>query len=362
MIMASLNISKTLVLVFACLLSFTGEAAVTYLYYDCPNTTTFTPNGTYHHNLNSLLSSFTSNATGGNGFYNLTLGQGSSDIIHGLFLCRGDVTKNICQECVTTAAKEILHRCPRERVALITYDECMLRYSSRDFFSSVQREPSLQLLNTQEVSEPERFMDLMVKTMNNVTAQAADDPSGKRFATAEANFSSFQKLYTLAQCTQDLSVGSCNECLQAAVGDLPGCCNGKQGGRVVFPSCNVRYELYQFYSVVAPPPSTALLPSNPSPEQKGKFKLLNLQKIIDFQGTFQRLFHLELLYCYFSNEVFSFRPSIGRRKISSVIIIAIVVPIFVSVMLFAMGICYLTRTRKGSSRYDAVPDQSGKQK
>ncbi|KAJ9136289.1 hypothetical protein P3X46_033381 [Hevea brasiliensis] len=312
-----MNISKTFVFSFVLsLLSVTGEAAVTFLYYNCPNTTTFTPNGTYHHNLNSLLSSFSSNATRDNGFYNLTVGDhGSTEIVYGLFLCRGDDTKDICQECVTTAAKEIVQRCPRENVALITYDECMLRYSNQYFFSSVQREPDLQLLNTQQVSEPGRFMDLLGKTMDNVTAQAANDPSGKRFATAEANFSSFQKLYTLAQCTQDLSVGSCTECLQAAVDYLPGCCNGKQGGRVIFPSCNVRYELYPFYRAVAPPPSM-LLPS-PSPGRKGK------------------------------------------RQVSTVIIIAIVLPIVVSVMLFAIGICYLTRTRKGSLKYAGVPDKSG---
>ncbi len=45
-------------------LSQTGtEAAATYLYHVCPNTTTFTANSTYQSNLNSLLASLTSNAT-----------------------------------------------------------------------------------------------------------------------------------------------------------------------------------------------------------------------------------------------------------------------------------------------------------
>ncbi|KAF2305014.1 hypothetical protein GH714_001071 [Hevea brasiliensis] len=284
-----MNISKTFVFSFVLsLLSLTGEAAVTFLYYNCPNTTTFTPNGTYQHNLNSLLSSFSSNATRDNGFYNLTVGDhGSTDIVYGLFLCRGDDTKDICQECVTTAAKEIVQRCPRENVALITYDECMLRYSNQYFFSSVQREPDLQLLNTQQVSEPGRFMDLLGKTMDNVTAQAANDPL-ERGLLAEANFSSFQKLYTLAQCTQDLS------------------------GVVAL---NVFRRPWITFRVAAT-----------GSKEEGLY----------FQAVM-----------------------LGKRQVSTVIIIAIVLPIVVSVMLFAIGICYLTRTRKGSLKYAGVPDKSG---
>jgi hypothetical protein len=53
------------------LISFLGqtgtEAAATYLYHVCPNTTTFTANSTYQSILNSLLASLTSNATSSTG-------------------------------------------------------------------------------------------------------------------------------------------------------------------------------------------------------------------------------------------------------------------------------------------------------
>ena len=70
-----------------------------------------------------------------------------------------------------------------------------------------------------------------------------------------------QTLYSLVQCTPDLSGTDCNNCLQDAIKILPSCCSGKQGGRIVFPSCNLRYELYQFYETVAtvPPPSPGTL-------------------------------------------------------------------------------------------------------
>ncbi|OIT35706.1 cysteine-rich receptor-like protein kinase 10 [Nicotiana attenuata] len=89
---------------------------------------------------------------------------------------------------------------------------------------------------------------------------------GKKFATKEANFSSPEKLYTLAQCTPDLSDSSCDRCLSTAIGNLPR--HGSRGGRVLLPSCNVRYELYSFYNVTAvalpPPPPVRLSPPPPS--------------------------------------------------------------------------------------------------
>ncbi|XVF27804.1 hypothetical protein REPUB_Repub14bG0140300 [Reevesia pubescens] len=317
--MVSFDISRTLFFyIFLCLLSLKTEAAVVFLNNDCYShaTTNYTRNSPYQRNLNFLLSSFQSNSTRETGFYNLTVGQHPPDIVYGLFLCRGDVTKEICKECVTTASGEILRLCPNQKAALIYYDECTLRYSNRSFFSEWDREPSLQLLNTGNVSQPDRFMQLLGNTMNDIAKRAANDQSGKKYATEEANFTSFQNLYTLAQCTSDLSASNCGTCLQTAISYLPSCCLGKQGGRVVFPSCNVRYELYPFFRITAqpPPPTPVVLPSPPAPQSKEK------------------------------------------NRVSSRIIIAIVVPVVVSLVLFVVGFCLLTRKRK---KYDAVEQENG---
>ncbi|XP_021293796.1 cysteine-rich receptor-like protein kinase 25 isoform X5 [Herrania umbratica] len=317
--MVPFHISMTLSFCISlCLLCLNSEAAVVFLDSDCySNTTTYSRNSIYQRNLNFLLSSLQSNATRENGFYNLTVGQDPPDIVYGLFLCRGDVTQDICQECVSTASGEILRRCPNQKTALVYYDECTLRYSNQSFFSKWQSEPGLQLLNTGNVSQPDRFMDLLANTTKEIATRAVADQSGKKFATEEANFTNFQTLYTLAQCTPDLPVSSCDTCLTTAIAFLPICCLGKQGGRVVFPSCNVRYELYPFYRITAqPPPQTPVRPSPPAPQPKGK---------------------------------------VEKNKVSSTIVIAIVVPVVVSVVLFAAGFCLLTRKRK---KYDAVEQEN----
>ncbi|KAK7343578.1 hypothetical protein VNO77_12411 [Canavalia gladiata] len=226
----------------------TTEAATdeSYVSYFCPNTSTFTPNGTYQTNLKQLLSRLSSNSTRKNGYYTTTVGVNSATV-YGAFLCRGDLTANECQDCVSTAAKQVVGKCPVQKKSVIWFAECMVRYSDESFFRRTDDEVMLPLWNTASVSEQGRFMEVLSDTMNTVADEAAKGGEEKKFATEEANISSFQMLYTLAQCTPDLSELDCEKCLKEGVANLPSCCYGKQGGRVLFTTCNIRYELYPFY-------------------------------------------------------------------------------------------------------------------
>nr|POE95221.1 cysteine-rich receptor-like protein kinase 25 [Quercus suber] len=306
--MTSLN-SMTLLFISMFSLSFlsrttTHAADPVHLTEVCANTT-FSPNSIYQSNLNSLLSSLSSNATQNLEFYNTTSGQNTPNPVYGLFLCRGDVTPQLCQECVAAAVKEVTKKCSREKVAVIWYDECMLRYSNRSFFSTVDEKPWFHLLNTQNITEQDKFNKLLAKSMNETAAQASNAPIGaKKYGTKEVNISAFQTLYNLVQCTADLSRNDCSTCLQAAIKLLPWCCSGKQGGRVIFPSCSVRYELYPFYrmEIATLPPAPIHPPSHT-----------------------------------------------GKKKISTATIIAIVVPI-VALVLVILSFCFLTmRARKKSN-------------
>ncbi|KAK8594927.1 hypothetical protein V6N13_015838 [Hibiscus sabdariffa] len=101
---------------------------------------------------------------------------------YGLALCRGDVSSQDCETCVVEAGTEIRKRCPYNKGGIIWETEL---YGS-------------------------------------------------------------DKLYGLTQCTRDLSASDCKKCLDGIIGELPSCCDGKQGGRVVGGSCNFRYEIYPF--------------------------------------------------------------------------------------------------------------------
>ncbi|TYH68526.1 hypothetical protein ES332_D06G265700v1 [Gossypium tomentosum] len=300
------------------LFSFTIEAQQqTYLLHYCPNTTIFSPNSTYKTNLDRLLISLTSNATAGSFFHNTTTGKHNSDIVYGLFLCRGDVSTKGCQDCVSTATKDVIQRCPVEKTAVIWYDNCLIHYSNQSIFSTPAMVPKFYLINTANVSNQERFNQILATTMNDGAALALNDTLPlKKFATSEANVSRFQTLYSLLQCTPDLTTSDCNTCLRGAIADLPNCCDGKQGGRVLTPSCSIRYELYPFYnqtavSVSAPPPP--LTPPAITP---------------------------------------------GKSKNTLPIIIAIIAPIAVSVLLLFLCCCLLKR--RARKKYKAVEEENAK--
>lgn len=109
--------------------------------------------------------------------------------------------------------------------------------------------------------------------MGDIANRASkSDDSGKKFATAQANYSPLQPVYGLGQCTPDLSDVDCYNCLRNAISKLP---EAKHGGRVLFRSCYVRYEMYSFYNAsfgAAPPPPSPVLPppSTTTPTSPGK--------------------------------------------------------------------------------------------
>ncbi|XP_027338332.1 cysteine-rich receptor-like protein kinase 7 [Abrus precatorius] len=212
----------------------------------------YTVNSTYQSNLMTLLSSLSSNAATTT-FYNTTV-KTPSETIYGLFMCRGDVPVNLCKQCILNATHRLSSsdsQCYLSKQAIIWYDECMVRYSSTSFFSDPQTVPEFYSWNMAKISNTSNFMNLLVDTMKQTSNCAASSPLGNRYATNEANISEIQTLYCLAQCTQDLSPQDCSNCLAKATSLLRFCCEDKQGGRVLFPSCNIRYELYPFYRVTS---------------------------------------------------------------------------------------------------------------
>ena len=276
----SFNLCTTLLLFYS-LISFLSqtrtEAVATYLYHDCSNTTTFTANSTFQSNLKQLLTYLSSNATRNIESYNATASTGNSvDTVYGLYVCRGDLPADACQSCVASATEDIVERCPSNKVVVGWYDECTLRYSNQYFFSSMVTDPAVFLWNTQNVSDQAGLNQLVRTTMNDLASGIANVRTGaKKFGTKEANFTVLQTLYTLAQCTPDLSGFDCNRCLQIAIQTLPNCCGGKQGGRVLYPSCIVRFEVYPFYQKGnTSAPTLGPPPPSPGTETKGKVQLL----------------------------------------------------------------------------------------
>ncbi|XP_019174839.1 PREDICTED: cysteine-rich receptor-like protein kinase 25 isoform X2 [Ipomoea nil] len=229
--------------------------------YHCVNTTTYTPNSTYRANLDSLLSNLYSNATrdDNNGFYHTTVAAGASNAtVHGLFLCRGDVSKEDCGRCVGDARKTILENCSDAKTAIIWYDYCILRYSENSMLGIIDVSTWFTVKSKDNDTRPNGYMQLVGNMLDQIIARAASG-SDKKFAVLSDSF----RVYGLGQCTPDLSNVDCQICFRNVIDMLPRCCFGAVGAIAVFPSCNVRYDRYPFYnlSAVAAPPPPPLPPT-----------------------------------------------------------------------------------------------------
>ncbi|GAB4830986.1 Cysteine-rich receptor-like protein kinase, variant 2 [Ancistrocladus abbreviatus] len=299
------------------------SADPTLLHLYCPNTTLFAPKTTFQTNRNRLLSSLASNAIQPNGFYNTSVSStGGGSAVYGLFLCRGDDSLDTCETCVKTAVNYTLQNCPTGKRVMLWYDECMIRYSNESFFGAAGYGFAYYMRNRYYAGNATAFMNLVDDIMNEIAATAATGGSGKKFATKHVNFTASETVYALAQCTPDLSSSLCYQCLSQCIGHLPDCCDRKQGGRVLYGSCNVRYEIYPFYSLVvdAAAPAHAPAPLLPPPASQPNTSIR--------RGT---------------------TPATARGQKRSMVkvIVATVVPIVAAlVILIVSGICLLTRKRK----------------
>ncbi|XLR10091.1 hypothetical protein HN51_046682 [Arachis hypogaea] len=217
----------------------------------------FTANSTYQTNLRTLYSSLSSKAKNSIEFYNTTIRHAhSDDTAYGMFMCRGDTPSAQCGECVQNATLTLLSNgCKSSIEGLVWYDQCMVRYSNTYFFSKLSMEPFKEYVSPTKQIYQGTFNRTLFETLNKTAEEAAKAPTGKKkFATEEADLPEFQKLYCLAQCTPDLSPEDCRSCLNVSInGNVPRCCGGREGGRVMYPNCMIRFELYTFYGSPSSP-------------------------------------------------------------------------------------------------------------
>ncbi|XP_072956364.1 cysteine-rich receptor-like protein kinase 15 [Typha angustifolia] len=284
------------------------------LWTTCPTDANYTTKSTFQSNLNLLLSSLSSAAVP-SGFANDTVGRYPNQV-YGLALCRGDLSPADCRSCLNTSIHGIVEQCPHGMSSTIWYEDCLLRYSNTSFFSMV--EPvTFYMSNTNNVSQPTLFNTLLGQLMDTL-AQKAAYGSPRRFATGTANFTSFQKIYGLVQCTRDLSDGGCYRCLTDAISNIPACCDAKQGGRVKGETCYIRYEVAPFYNLLtvddAPTPAPAVSP--PRGRDSG-----NATSPPPEDGN----------------------PTGSNRTTKTIVIVAIAVAV---VLLFLLAICIFLRRRK----------------
>ncbi|GFQ00664.1 cysteine-rich repeat secretory protein 38 [Phtheirospermum japonicum] len=210
-------------------------------------------NPTFNTNLNQVLTNLTHSAPPNYGFSTAYASSGKyTDCVFGLALCRRDVPKDNCTACLSNAKDNITRDCPTSRRAAIWYDYCFLKFADYSFYGQIDTLNTYTMKSDENAPHPQKFYNKAIGLLRRLSNQTGDAEG--MFAKGHVSFGNLA-IYTMAQCTRDISKDDCRTCLGSAVDKLPGISiinkTGEVetiplGGRSFTGSCFVRYEIKPF--------------------------------------------------------------------------------------------------------------------
>ncbi|AQK78945.1 hypothetical protein ZEAMMB73_Zm00001d035400 [Zea mays] len=213
----------------------------------------FTDKSAYQANINQLATALTNNASSSPSLFAAGAAGSAPDVAYALALCRGDTNASSCARCVAASFKTAQQLCAFKRGATLYDDPCILRYADWDFLTNTTDNRGLYIAwsydNVSAAVAP-AFDAASARLVNATSDYAATDPV-RRFGTGEEPFddAKYPKIYSLAQCTPDMTVADCRACLGGVYRRFaPTYFGGKHGGRVFGVRCSLRFETYHFFS------------------------------------------------------------------------------------------------------------------
>lgn len=240
----------------------------------------FNTNSTFNKNRLLLLSYLPPNVTPQNNFfYNASLGQ-DRDRIYALAMCIPDTETEDCSNCIKTTSDGLIKTCPNNTEAFHwSGDEktlCFVRYSTRSFIGSPDMDPRQIIPNATDIRSNLTdfdgiWQDLMLRMVESASSKYYEAETRPLTSTSSGDT---MVIYTIMQCTSDVSNAECNTCLRNSVGDYQNCCRGKQGGLVTRPNCIFRWEFYPFYGAFRNTSPPAKKGENPILKKKRCKKIL----------------------------------------------------------------------------------------
>ncbi|KAL5722354.1 hypothetical protein ACHQM5_005887 [Ranunculus cassubicifolius] len=233
----------------------------------CTNSANYTSGSQFQTNLNLLLQSLLSNAPTRKGFFNTSVGADPNKV-YGLAQCSGDLSTQECQTCLYNSTLDARQLCPNQKEVVLRHSKCILHYSNSQSFSQVDKDLHV-LYHVNKVPDTDHFNEQLSNFVNNLSTVAASSPS--RFDYGITDYSAFAKMYGMVNCIQVLSPGDCLDCLRSLIDYIPICCYGNQGGHYFTTTCDLRFEIYPFFSssitTQAPPPVALGSPPAETPPQ-----------------------------------------------------------------------------------------------
>ncbi|KAG2655261.1 cysteine-rich receptor-like protein kinase 10 [Panicum virgatum] len=210
-------------------------------------------------------------------FATSTVGQ-APNVVYAMSFCRGDIVNDTaCAECVASTFARIFRQTPPEREcfdAASYFLDCPVFYSGHNIInnSTADDDEPFALWNPNNVTGDVRLIVGLIRQLLLDTVQMAANAAPLRFATgAMDSGTTFPVVYSIAQCTPDLSAGDCLACLQRLLGMINATMAPRMGAQIHVIRCYFRYESSPFFDnepmlrigpkSLAPAPSHPILPT-----------------------------------------------------------------------------------------------------
>ncbi|CAN6856587.1 unnamed protein product [Brassica oleracea] len=177
----------------------------------------FSQTSQYKSNRETLLSSLRDRSPLGT-YYNATVGL-SPDTVHGMFLCRGDITKQSCSNCSTVSFLRIVESGPWAAM-----------------YSNVSFPDSFLFPFRETLSDKVEKLIILTASKSSLT------PYYVRDRNKVNEFDRSYTLDTMVQCSPDLDPANCSVCLRLAVQGVSSCCNNARIAQFFLPKCFLKYD------------------------------------------------------------------------------------------------------------------------
>ncbi|CAA3002217.1 cysteine-rich repeat secretory 12-like [Olea europaea subsp. europaea] len=215
-------------LVFSFLAHPSTSALQSFIYAGCSQLK-YNPGTPYESNVNSILASLVNSAAFSN-YNNFKISLPDSNVVYGLFQCRGDLSNSDCHDCVTYAVSRIGTICGGASGGALQLDGCFVKYDNTSFLGDEDKTVVFKRCG------PSIGYDSDVLTQRDALL-AYLTGGGQYFRIGGSG-----KAQGMAQCVQDLSTSECQDCLSEAITRLKSECQSSTWGDMFLAKCYARYS------------------------------------------------------------------------------------------------------------------------
>ncbi|KAI4299609.1 hypothetical protein L6164_033051 [Bauhinia variegata] len=190
----------------------------------------YSPDSPYQSNLHSLLTSLVNSATYSS-YNNYTIvASTQSDVVYGLYQCRGDLAIPDCATCVARAVTRIGSTCSQTCGGAVQLEGCYVKYDNATFLGVEDKTVILKKCGPSVGYNPDAMS-------SRDAVLAGLSGSGGAFRGVGSG-----NVQGMAQCAGDLSFVECQDCISEAIRRLRSDCGTADSGDMFLGKCYARYS------------------------------------------------------------------------------------------------------------------------